>query len=284
MKARRPGNLNDVKTKERLTFPPVTATLPLSCRPETLTQKPMSEQILNFLYAVRSSLVIVPNTIFWAIASCLVTFTPWSRRGIKFCGNWWGGINLFLNGVRPVYRGLENIDPEETYMVIANHKSFLDIYAAFNCRALYCLFVAKQELTRIPIFGTALRRSGSIIIDRSNRKQAITELQRQGRILKEKHFSIILFAEGTRIPAEIPLGRFKKGGFMLAAQLGLPILPLAIKNSGNLQPKGKIAIKPGTVTLTFCPPIPSPTWKDGVDMAALNEVMEKTRAAIAAHL
>ncbi len=242
----------------------------------------MNNRILNLFYTIRSSLVIVPNTIFWAIVSYFITFTPWSRRGIKFCGNWWGGINLRLNGVKTIYKGLENIDPKQTYMVIANHKSFLDIYAVFNCRALYCLFVAKQELTRIPIFGTALKRSGSIIIDRSNHKQAIAELQRQGRVLKEKRFSIILFAEGTRTPVSVPLGRFKKGGFMLASQLGLPILPLAIKGSGELQPKGRIAIRPGTITLTFSPPIPSPPWREeGVE---LTEVMEKTRQAIAAHL
>jgi len=241
----------------------------------------MYRQIANLINLVRSILVIVPNTCFWAIASSIISFTPWSREGIKFCGNWWGWINLHLNGVTPVYRGLENIDPNETYMVIANHKSFLDIYGVFNCRALYCLFVAKQELTKIPIFGMSLKRSGSIIIDRSNRKQAIAKLQEQGKVLKKKKISIILFAEGTRTPVSIPLGRFKKGGFMLASQLNLPILPLAIKNSGNLQPKGSIAIKPGTITLTFCPPIPSPPFEEGVD---LTEVMAKTRKAIEAHL
>jgi 1-acyl-sn-glycerol-3-phosphate acyltransferase len=241
----------------------------------------MYRQLANFINLIRSILVIVPNTCFWAIASCIASFTPWSREGVKFCGNCWGWINLRLNGVTPVYRGLENIDPEKTYMVIANHKSFLDIYGVFNCRKLYCLFVAKQELTKIPIFGTALRRSGCIIIDRSNRQQAIAKLQQQGKVLKQRRISIILFAEGTRTPVSIPLGKFKKGGFMLASQLGLPILPLAIRNSGNLQPKGKIAIKPGTITLTFCPPIPSPDYREGID---LTEVMEQTRAAIEAHL
>jgi len=184
----------------------------------------MFKSIINFFYAVRSIIIVVPNTFFWALTGSISTFTPWGRAGIEFVGNWWGWINLRLNGVTPVYRGLENIDPEKTYMVIANHKSFLDIYGVFNCRKLYCLFVAKQELTKIPIFGTALRRSGCIIIDRSNRQQAIAKLQQQGKVLKQRRISIILFAEGTRTPVSIPLGKFKKGGFMLASQLGLPIL------------------------------------------------------------
>ncbi len=68
---------------------------------------------------------------------------------------------------------------------------------------------------------------------------------------------------------------------MLASQLDLPILPLTITNSGNLQPKGKIAIKPGTITLTFSPTIPT-----SVDNAKVNirEVMEETRKAIDSHL
>ena len=237
--------------------------------------------ISNLINTIRSTLVVVPNTCFWATISCLVTFTPWSQPGIKFCGNWWGWINLKLNGVKVIYKGLENIDPHQTYMVIGNHKSFLDIYAVFSCPALHCLFVAKRELTKIPIFGLALQRSGSIIIDRSNRKQAISRLQTQGKILRRRGISIILFAEGTRTPASIRLGKFKRGGFMLATQLGLPILPLTIANSGNLQPKGKIAIKPGTITLTFGPAITTPTYHEGIN---LKKIMEQTRKAIDSHL
>ncbi len=248
----------------------------------------MLKFITNIINAIRSILVIVPNTCFWAIFCCLATFTPWPRRGVEFGGSSWGWINLRLNGVKVIYKGLENIDPKQTYMVIANHKSFLDIYAIFSCRALYCLFVAKRELTKIPIFGLALQRSGSIIIDRGNRKQAISRLQAQGKILRSRETSIVLFAEGTRIPASIPLGKFKKGGFMLASQLGLPILPLTISNSGNLQPKGKIAIKPGTITLTFSPAITSPKFNEEISpremVAEMNKVMEKTRTAIESNL
>ena len=237
--------------------------------------------ICNCINAIRSTLVVVPNTCFWAIFCCLSTFTPWSRRGVEFGGSCWGWINLRLNGVKVIYQGLENIDPLQTYMVIANHKSFLDIYAIFSCRALYCLFVAKRELTRIPVFGLALQRSGSIIIDRGNRKEAISRLKAQGKILRSRETSIVLFAEGTRIPASIRLGKFKKGGFMLASQLDLPILPLTITNSGNLQPKGKVAIKPGTITLTFSPAVPT-----SVDNVKVNirGVMELTRKAIDSHL
>ncbi len=244
--------------------------------------------ITNLINAIRSTLVVVPNTCFWAVSTCLVTFTPWSRRGIEFCGNWWGWINLKLNGVKVIYQGLENIDPHQTYMIIANHKSFLDIYAIFSCRALHCLFVAKRELTKIPFFGLALQRSGSIIIDRGNRKQAISRLKAQGKVLRSRETSIVLFAEGTRIPASIRLGKFKKGGFMLASQLDLPILPLTITNSGNLQPKGKIAIKPGTITLTFSPAIETPSFHEGISpkeiVGEINKIMEKTRKAISSHL
>lgn len=248
----------------------------------------MSSFITNLINAIRSALVVVPNTCFWAIFCCLSTFTPWSRRGVEFGGSSWGWINLRLNGVKVVYKGLENIDPTRTYMVIANHKSFLDIYAIFSCRALYCLFVAKRELTKIPFFGLALQRSGSIIIDRGNRKEAISRLKAQGKILRSRDTSIVLFAEGTRIPASTRLGKFKKGGFMLASQLELPILPLTISNSGNLQPKGKIAIKPGTITLTFGPAIETPDFREDMKpremVEEVNKLMEKTRQAIDSHL
>ncbi|MBN2705542.1 MAG: 1-acyl-sn-glycerol-3-phosphate acyltransferase [Deltaproteobacteria bacterium] len=235
----------------------------------------------NIFYFIRSVLIVVPNTFFWALASCLVTFTPWSKAGIRFCGRWWGWINLKGNGVRVEYRGLENVNPHQTYMVVSNHKSFLDIYAVFSCPALYCLFVAKRELTKIPVFGLALQRSGSIIIDRSNRKQAVAELKKQGRVLRENEISIVIFAEGTRTSPAIRLGKFKKGGFMLATQLGLPILPLSIKGSGQLQPKGRIAVKPGHLILTFSPAIATPDYEDGIDLTTL---MDQTYQAIDQHL
>ncbi len=241
----------------------------------------MLKSIINFFYAIRSFIIVVPNTFFWATTGSLSTFTPWSRAGIEFVGNWWGWINLRLNGVKVVYSGLDNIDPQQTYMIIANHKSFLDIYAIFSCRALHCLFVAKRELTKIPIFGTVLQRSGSIIIDRGNRRQAIASLQTQGKVLQKQRTSIVIFAEGTRLPASVRLGKFKKGGFVLASQLGLPILPLTISNSGNLQPKGKIAIKPGTITMTFSPPIATPT---SYNKDEIEKVMEATRKAIESNL
>ena len=75
---------------------------------------------------------------------------------------------------------------------------------------------------------------------------------------------------------------------MLASQLDLPILPLTISNSGNLQPKGKIAIKPGTITLTFSPAIETPQFDEDSDprkmIEEIKQVMEKTRSAIDSHL
>lgn len=241
----------------------------------------MAKSLLDFFYLLRNLAVLTPNTLFWAIASTLVTFTPWSKRGIKFCGHCWGWINLRGNGVTVEYRGLEHVNPHQTYMVVANHKSFLDIYAVFSCPALYCLFVAKRELTRIPIFGMALKRSGSIIIDRGNRQQAVARLKEQGHVLREKEISIVIYPEGTRTPPAIKLGKFKKGGFMLASQLGLPILPLSIKGSGELQPKGKIAVRPGRLILTFSPPITTPAYSDGID---LSQTITQTRQAIEQHL
>ncbi len=166
-------------------------------------------------------------------------------------------------------------------MVIANHRSFLDIYAILAGSGLNCRMVAKEELTKIPLFGLMLKRSHTIIINRSNRNQAIKAMKTMGKQLNEHGISIVIFAEGTRCTSDKPLGEFKKGAFLLAAQLGLPILPVTIIGSGSLQPKGSIGIRPGTITLKIDPPLQIPEYNRPSDIRPL---AAKTQEIIEANL
>jgi 1-acyl-sn-glycerol-3-phosphate acyltransferase len=116
-------------------------------------------------------------------------------------------------------------------------------------------WVAKRELTRIPVFGWALRHTGHIIIDRSDHEQAIASL-RAARKQMEEGISVMIFPEGTRGVTGQPLLPFKKGGFMLALETGFPIVPLAIRGSGRILPRGSLTPRRGHIEVVVGPPIP----------------------------
>jgi len=236
-------------------------------------------KLKDFLRAIYSSVLVGILTFFWTSAAIICSFIPSLRiKGVNNCAKFWGKSVLGGSGIGIKVIGAENLQPGENYLIIANHRSFLDIYAVLAGSGLNCRMVAKQELAKIPLFGLMLRRTHTIIIDRKNRTQAIKAMQKTGRQLKEAGISIVIFAEGTRYTGERPLGEFKKGAFILAAQLGLSILPITIIGTDKLQPKGSIGIRPGTITLKIDPPLAIPEYKRPSDVrpvaARTHEIIE----------
>ena len=131
--------------------------------------------------------------------------------------------------------GLENI-PEEPCVVMSNHRSYSDIpliYAALPQRVRLRM-VAKRELFFVPIWGRAMRASGFIPIVRSDRKRAIESLNIAKQALASGTY-IWIAPEGTRSRTG-ELGALKKGGFILARDPGVPILPMSISGSGDIMP------------------------------------------------
>ena len=240
------------------------------------------EKLKDFLRAIYSSVLVGSLTFFWTISAIICSFIfPIKVKGINFCARFWGLTILRGSGIKIKVIGAENCQPGKNYMVIANHRSFLDIYAILSGSGLNCRMVAKRELTKIPVFGLMLKRSHTIIIDRSNRNQAINAMKIKGKQLKEFGISIVIFAEGTRSTGDRPLEEFKKGAFILAAQLGLPILPITIIGTDVLQPKGSIGIRPGTITLKIDPPLEISEYNRPSDIRPL---ATKTHEIIEANL
>jgi 1-acyl-sn-glycerol-3-phosphate acyltransferase len=165
-------------------------------------------------------------------------------------------INLLLYGVRVRTRRLAPLDPARAYVFMSNHVSQFDILAVIVALAeLQLRWVAKIELTRVPVFGWALGRTGHIIIDRRNREQAVASL-RAARAKMEQGVSVMIFPEGTRGRAQETLLPFKKGGFMLALETGFPIVPIAVRGSAELLPRGSWQPASGEIEVIVGAPIP----------------------------
>jgi 1-acyl-sn-glycerol-3-phosphate acyltransferase len=170
-------------------------------------------------------------------------------------------------------RGRENI-PDGPFMIIANHSSHLDGPALIVTMGIDIHFVIKKELAEVPLWGAAAMRAGFIAIDRSRSAEAQrTMAEAIESISRGRH--VLVFPEGTRSP-DHRLQPFKKGGFHLAIEAQVPILPVAINGSHALFPKGAMYARPGTVEVVVCQPIPT----HGVTRDELPALMQRVRDAI----
>lgn len=188
----------------------------------------------------------------------------------------WSRLVLTCSGVDVVLENVDVIDPERSQILVANHVSWFDVLAlAAHLPGRY-LFVAKQELAKVPVFGPAVRACGHIFIDRRDRGRAVESLARAREELEGKNPTIIMFPEGTRSRTGA-LQPFKKGAFVLAIQTGADVVPAAITGSREVMRKGSLLIRPGTVRVRFGEPMSVA----GLGIEDRNELTTRARLAVA---
>jgi 1-acyl-sn-glycerol-3-phosphate acyltransferase len=196
---------------------------------------------------------------------------PWALFGAR---SW-----LRLSGAKVRVRGLEHLDPRASYVFIANHRSFLDTAALFYHLRRRIGILAKKELLKVPIMGYAMGFVNILAIDRSNRQRALETMKAATDRLRSG-ISFGVFAEGTRaLPGQ--LLPFKKGGFYMAVEAGVPVVPVAIKHTDALMGKGTGVARPGVFEMVVLPPVETAGLKTDEDVRRLSE---RTRALIAGEL
>lgn len=147
----------------------------------------------------------------------------------------------------------KNITPGSRYVIISNHQSQFDILALVTSLRLQFRWVIKKELLRVPLFGWALYAARNVFIDRGNHEKALESIHKGVDRLPEG-VSVLVFVEGTR-SMDGTLGKFKKGGFMISVEKCLPILPVAVKGSRDILPKGSAVFTPGRIEVVLCNPV-----------------------------
>jgi 1-acyl-sn-glycerol-3-phosphate acyltransferase len=219
----------------------------------------------------------------WALLTlpaALLTL-PWTLltgdgRFLYRTGMWIARTGLRLSGVRVQPEGLQKLDAQRTYIFMANHASNLDPPVLLPLIPRRTSVLVKKELFRIPVLGPAMRIARLVPVDRSRRERAIESLRAAAVVLHDG-LNMTIFAEGTR-SRDGRLLPFKKGPFHLAAETGVPIVPVTIVGSYQAQPKGSFAVRPGVIRVVFHECVePSPS----ADREAL---IETVRARIASAL
>lgn len=186
----------------------------------------------------------------------------------------WARSILRVAGIRVKVLGREHLDPRAAYILMPNHQSHFDIPVLLGRLNLDFRWLAKAELFRIPVFGRAMRGCGYISIDRRNRDSAFESIRRAGEAIRGA-VSVLIFPEGTRGTGGGILP-FKKGGFILAVDSGVPILPMAIHGTRRILPKNGMLVDPGPVVLCFQPPIDTTAY----GRESKEALMERVRGAI----
>jgi 1-acyl-sn-glycerol-3-phosphate acyltransferase len=165
------------------------------------------------------------------------------RATIDQRARWFGRRVVEMLDIQLEATGAENV-PQRAVVYMSNHQSHLDIpilYATLPSPTIRML--AKTELFQIPLWGRGLRAAEFIEVDRGNHMRAVQSIDHAARLLREG-VSIYLAPEGTR-SVDGRIGRLKKGGFHLALGTGAPIVPVAIRGTIDILPRGGRVMRSG---------------------------------------
>jgi 1-acyl-sn-glycerol-3-phosphate acyltransferase len=201
------------------------------------------------------------------------------RNNIRYLHHVFTPVFLTLIGIRLDVSGKQHLDPDQSYVIVGNHRSSLDfIVNAAAFPGIY-RYLAKQELLKIPVFGWVVKKM-CLIVDRGDATSRSRSVAALGQALNEG-WSIFIYPEGSRNAGKQPLAPFYDGAFRIAVQTGAPV---AVQTLVNMQKiaysNGAVALRPGKVRIVWDAPIPT------TDMVAedIPKLKERVRDLMAGHL
>jgi len=241
------------------------------------------KRIAFWLYQIYAWLVFIPLGLLltfitgWATVLVSMIWSP--RVASRYIAASWGRLIAWMTPVWVTVEGAENADPSRTYVVVCNHQSQYDIFLVYGWLRLDLKWVLKAELRKVPGVGIGCVKAGHIFVDRSSpekaRKSVSDALENVGNGV-----GLLFFAEGTRSP-DGRLRPFKKGAFRVALSQKLPVLPVTIIGTRDIQKPKSWMIFPGKIRMVIHPAI---EVSDGEEVGDIRELMDQTRDAISSAL
>ena len=239
--------------------------------------------ILQLLAIIYHITIFLPIAIIVTIICCTLIAILLPIAGNAKWGSYpakiWAKILTTLSLVRVKIHGTQNIDPNGSYIFVANHQSIYDIPLVYGWLDNNFKWIMKKELRRLPFIGKTCALIGHIFIDRSNPMRAKQSLEIAKQKLKQSNSSIFLFPEGTRT-RNGQLLHFKRGAFTIARDLHLPIVPVTIIGAYDALPKGLHYITPGTIQMVIHQPIDTTKLND----ENLNDLIKQVKNTIQTNL
>ncbi len=197
------------------------------------------------------------NLIFWTLLFGLSSFftilLTGKKENFKFFGVIWGKTLSFIFNIKLIVKGKHNLQ-DRNYIFAANHASLIDIPLLFIAVNRYTVFIAKSELSKIPIFKSILDRAGFIFVDRKNNDSAVKSMNNLMDDIKKIPRSVAIFPEGTRT-SDGELLPFKKGAAIFAINTDIPVIPVAISGTYSWSKKKLFDISQSVIIFEFGDPI-----------------------------
>jgi 1-acyl-sn-glycerol-3-phosphate acyltransferase len=228
--------------------------------------------------AVLSIASFVTATILGSVGAVVLGTIDRTGDLVFWLARLWARVILGVPGVKLEVKMHGRLESGRPYVFMANHASMVDIWAMLVAIPASFRFIAKKQLSRIPLFGWAMSAGKFIFIDRQNTASARRTMGEAARRIRSGQ-SVMIFPEGTRT-RDGRLGPFKKGGFHLAMDSGASIVPVAIRGSREVMPRGAALIHAGMVSVEVDEPIPTV----GLTNGDRNALIDKVRGRVAAML
>ena len=199
---------------------------------------------------------VILSILFFGTISLCVSFFDETGRAQAALARAWARFLLKVSGVKVRVEGIEHIDPNGSYIFIANHLSYMDTPVILAHIPVQFRFLAKRGLFKIPLLGTHLGRAGHIPVPRGDPRASVKTMQTAAEVIQKKKISLLVFPEGGRSHDGI-LRPFKEGGAYIAIRAGVPLIPVVLIGTREVLPFGGGIVKPGHVTLRILKPIPT---------------------------
>ena len=197
------------------------------------------------------------NLIFWTLLFGLSSFftilLTGKKENFKFFGVIWGKTLSFIFNIKLVVKGKHNLQ-NRNYVFASNHASLIDIPLLLIAVNRYTVFIAKSELSKIPIFKSILDMAGFIFVDRKNNDNAVKSMNNLMDDIKKIPRSVAIFPEGTRT-SDGKLLPFKKGAAIFAINTNIPVIPVAISGTYSWSKKKLFDISQSVISFEFGEPI-----------------------------
>lgn len=222
--------------------------------------------------------LIILATIFFGTISLIVSFFDKTGRVQISVARVWARSLLIVSGVKVRVEGLEQIDPQGSYVFIANHLSYIDTPVVLAHIPAQFRFLAKRGLFQIPFLGQHLSRAGHIPVPREDPRAAVKTLQTAADTIQRKKISLLIFPEGGR-SEDGQLQPFKEGGAYIAIRAGVPVVPTALIGTREVLPFGGGIVRSGPVTLRVFQPIET----RGLTLKDRGKLTDRLRDLIAAN-
>jgi len=234
--------------------------------------------VLVLLWAPIANLLWYFYTVVMALLSLAVW--PFDRTGElqHWCARWWCRLVAWTIFARIHVHGVEHVRRGRPYVYMANHASLIDTPALFAYLPYQFRIMAKKSLFNVPFMGWHLRTAGHFPIDQGNPRKTAISLRRVIEGVKGGR-SLAVFPEGRRTD-DGQLQAFEAGAFKIALRAGVPIVPVTIRGTFAMLPRTSLAPRPGRVDVIISEPIDTAAYTE----KTLGELIERTRAAIAANL